>query len=202
MKFLLQPITRRHHFLILLVAVLMASVYFVPIWYIGLAAPQYPEGLSMHIYIHSIAGGTPHDLQNINLLNHYIGMKEIIESSIPELGFMPYVLAYMILGALVTFIWSRRYMVLLGVVNLCLVALAGLYDFWKWEYNYGHNLHPDAPIVVPGMTYQPPLLGCKTLLNIEACSFPHIGAVLLFIAVGILIYILWREKTKVTHENP
>lgn len=92
-------------------------------------------------------------------------------------------------------------MVVLGIINLTLVAIAGMYDFWRWEYNYGHNLNPDAPIIVPGMTYQPPLLGCKTLLNIEACSIPHFGAILLFVAVGILAFILYTEKKKGSHDS-
>ena len=28
--------------------------------------------------------------------------------------------------------------------------------FYLWEYDYGHNLNPNAAIVVPGMSYQPP----------------------------------------------
>lgn len=196
MKFLNNKISPLHRNLILVIAALMTVVYFVPLWYISLTAPQYPEGLSMSIYVHAIQGGTPHDLKNINLLNHYIGMHEIVEESIPELAFMPYVLGYMIFGALVTLLWPRAYMILLGIINLGLVAIAGLYDFWRWEYNYGHNLNPEAPIIVPGMTYQPPLLGCKTLLNIEACSIPHFGAILLFVAVGILAFILYTEKKK------
>ncbi|HRP68673.1 MAG TPA: hypothetical protein PLY93_04010 [Turneriella sp.] len=194
MKFLKTTIQPLHKKMLIAIAALMGIVYFIPIWHISLVAPQYPEGLSMNIFVHSIKGGNAHDLTNINLLNHYVGMHEIIEESIPELGFMPYVLAFMILGAVVTFFHARIYMLILGVLNLFLVASAGLFDFWRWEYNYGHNLNPNAPIIVPGMTYQPPLLGCKTLLNIEACSWPHIGAILLFISVAILLVILYREK--------
>ncbi|MCC6274938.1 MAG: hypothetical protein IT569_03705 [Leptospiraceae bacterium] len=191
---MLKAISGLNRHLILVVVVLLAGVYFVPMWYISLAAPQYPEGLSMNIWINKVRGGTPYDLQNINLLNHYIGMAEIVESSIPELLLMPYILAYMIFGAIVTYIFPRYFMYLLGIVNFVLVATAGLYDFWRWEYNYGHNLKPDAAIVVPGMTYQPPLLFCKELLNITACSLPHIGAILLFAALGILIFVVWKEK--------
>lgn len=176
----------------------MAGVYFVPIWYIDLTAPQYPEGLSMSIWLHKITGGTPYDLKNINLLNHYIGMEPIIENSIPELLYMPYILAYMIVGAIVTYFYPKLFMVYLGLINMILVALAGLYDFWRWEYNYGHNLNTDAPIIIPGMSYQPPLLGCKELLNITACSIPNIGGVLMFLSLGILIYILISERKKVS----
>lgn len=180
--------------LVLTAAFLMGAVYFLPLWYISLSAPQYPEGLSMYIWINKLSGGTPYDLQNINLLNHYVGMDEIISSSIPELLYMPYVLIYMIFGAAVTYFHPRLYMIALGIVNLGLVAAAGMADFWRWEYNYGHHLKPDAPIIVPGMAYQPPILGCKQMLNIDACSVPHTGAVILLAVFGLLAYIVWTER--------
>jgi len=190
---LLKKLSSRSRWLVLLVGVLLAMLYFVPLWSIGLVAPQYPEGMGMYIWVQKITGHSEFDLKNINLLNHYIGMSPIIEKSIPELQFMPWVLAYMICGALVTFFFSRLFMVFLGIGNFFLLGLAGFYDFWKWEYNYGHNLNPDAPISIPGMSYQPPLIGCKTLLNIEACSWPHVGTIFLFAAGAILLYIIFRE---------
>lgn len=62
-------------------------------------------------------------------------------------------------------------------------------DFWKWEYNYGHNLNPEAAIIVPGMAYQPPLIGYKQLLNFGAYSIPDIGG-WIFIAAGVIIGVL------------
>lgn len=186
-------LNKLNRMLILVVSLLMFLVYFLPLWIVNLSAPQYPETLGMYIYINDIRGRTPYDLQNINLLNHYIGMEKIAADSIPELQFMPYVLAYMILGAIVAFFINRIYMVVLGIINTILVGIAGLYDFWRWEYNYGHNLHPDAPIKVPGMSYQPPLIGCKELLNITACSWPHIGGFLLIAVLGILLWIWYNE---------
>lgn len=183
----------KSRWLVLGVGLLLAALYFFPLWSIRLTAPQYPEGLGMYIWVQKITGHSEFDLQNINLLNHYIGMEKIVEASIPELQFMPTILGYMIFGAFVTFFFSRLFMVFLGVFNFGLVGMAGLYDFWRWEYNYGHNLSPDAPITIPGMSYQPPLIGCKTLLNIDACSWPHVGGILLFVAVAILSYIIFSE---------
>ena len=72
-------------------------------------------------------------------------------------------------------------------------------DFWRWEYAYGHELNPDAPIQVPGMAYQPPLIGYKQLLNFGAFSIPDIGG-FLFILVGLLLLIAlllpWHKKRK------
>lgn len=189
-----KELTKINRYLVVLVGLLMASVFFTPLWFITLEAPQYPEGLSMFIWVNKITGGTPHDLKNINLLNHYIGMQEIVESSIPELLYMPYILGFMIVGALITYFYPRTFMILLGLINSVLVGAAGLYDFWRWEYNYGHNLKPDAPIIIPGMAYQPPLFACKEMLNITACSWPYIGAIALFLSIGILIFILLKER--------
>jgi len=71
-----------------------------------------------------------------------------------------------------------------------------MYDFWRWEYNYGHNLDPNAAIIVPGMAYQPPLIGFKQLLNFGAYSIPDIGG-WIFIAVGALllfmVVVIWYK---------
>jgi copper chaperone NosL len=52
-------------------------------------------------------------------------------------------------------------------------------DFYRWEYEYGHDLDPAAAIIVPGMAYQPPLIGYKQLLNFSAWSWPDVGGYLL-----------------------
>jgi copper chaperone NosL len=72
--------------------------------------------------------------------------------------------------------------------------LAGLIDFYRWGYNYGHNLDPNAAIQVPGMTYQPPLIGYKNLLNFTAYSGPDVGGWIL-IASGTLAGLLlgWEQ---------
>ncbi|MEI1279751.1 hypothetical protein V6Z05_15580 [Leptospira venezuelensis] len=200
-ELLLKKISKMNRLLILGVGLLFVSVYFLPIWHISLAAPQYPEGLGMKIWIDKITGSSTYDLQNINLLNHYIGMHEIVSESVPELLFMPYVLGFLIFGAFVTFLNPKGYMVILGILNIIILGILGMYDFWRWEYNYGHNLNPEAPIVVPGMAYQPPLLGCKEMLNITACSFPSWGGIILFLSLGLLIYVIWNERRRADVSN-
>jgi hypothetical protein len=174
------------------VAALMLGVAVIfPLWRVSLTAPQYPEGLGMYIWAHTVAGIGENDLQNINGLNHYIGMKAIEPESIPELKVMrPGILAMALLGLAVAALGQRRWMrVWAGA--LVLSALVGLVDFYKWEYDYGHNLDlENAPIKIPGMSYQPPLIGSKKLLNFTATSLPAtggllaIGAVVLAVAVS------------------
>jgi copper chaperone NosL len=147
----------------------------------------------MKIWIAKITGHKPHDLQNINGLNHYIGMKEIHAESIPELRFMKYIVGFLILFGVVAALTRKRGLLTVWVILSIIVALAGLADFYRWGYDYGHDLDPDAPIKVPGMTYQPPIFGSKQLLNITATSFPAMGGIMMIAAVGLGFMAMLQE---------
>ncbi len=174
--------------LVLILALILIAVYFVPLWNIELDAPQYPEGLGMQIWLNKITG----DLQTINGLNHYIGMKTIQPDSIQELKLMPYVIAFIIFTGFTVFLFNKKVLLLSWIILIIISGIVGMYDFWSWEYDYGHNLDPTAAIIVPGMNYQPPLIGSKQLLNFNATSMPAEGGIIIFavgaIAILILIY--------------
>lgn len=174
-------------------AIVLVGVYLFPIWSISLNAPQYPEGIGLNIWVDTIAGKAPQDLQNINGLNHYIGMKEIQPDSIKELGIMPYLFATLIVtGLLIAFLGNRKW-VLVWLVAFVLLAITGLIDFYLWEYDYGHNLNPNAAIKIPGMSYQPPLIGTKQLLNMRTTSMPHIGFYIALLSMGMAAWVWWKE---------
>lgn len=166
-------------------ALLLAVSFVVPVWRIDLAAPQYPEGIGMLIRINTITGIKPNDLNNINGLNHYIGMKAIVPDAIPVLKIMPVALAVLVVLGIVAALYGRRWA---GWTWLGLVAAGGaaaMVEFYRWSYDYGHNLSSDAIIKIPGMTYQPPLIGSKQLLNFTADSWPSIGGIAAAIAFAI-----------------
>jgi hypothetical protein len=170
-------------------------------WHIGLKAPQYPEGIGMYISADKITGEHPQDLHSLNGLNHYIGMKPIVPESIPELRFMPVVLGALVVSGLGAALAGRRRLLVAWTAGFTLVALAGLADFWRWGYDYGHDLDPTAAIKVPGMSYQPPLLGTKQLLNFHATSWPALGgwALITALAVAMVLCVLeWRRARRTT----
>ncbi|NLR57505.1 hypothetical protein HGH93_05315 [Chitinophaga polysaccharea] len=165
-------------------ALSLAASLFVPIWSIYLDAPQYPEGLCLRIWAHKIAG----DIDIINGLNHYIGMKRLHTADFIEFTVLPYIIVFfaLLFAATAVFFRKRRlYIVFAAFVLFGIIAMA---DFWKWEYDYGHHLDPNAAIKVPGMAYQPPLIGFKQLLNFGAYSVPYIGG-WLFVGAGLLLLI-------------
>ncbi len=164
----------------------LIAVFFLPAWRIDLFAPQYPEGLTMNIWINGLSG----DVDIINGLNHYIGMKIITVGMFPEFKFLPYVVGFfMLLGMAVAITGNRKFLLAYLVLTVIGGALA-MYDFYSWGYDYGHNLDPKAPIQVPGFSYQPPLFGHKRLLNFDAYSFPDVGGWIV-IAAAALAFTVW-----------
>lgn len=176
--------------LINLSALLMLSAFFLPLWKILLEAPQYPEGLEMKIWLTGITG----NVAQINGLNHYIGMKHIVVANFWEFKVLPY-----IYGAVVAFgffvAWKGKIKFLwIWLIALIVFAIFGLSDFYIWEYKYGHNLDPMAAIKIEGMTYQPPLIGYKQLLNFLAGSLPDIAGYLVIIGGLISGGVLFFEQ--------
>ena len=179
----------RARILLTIASLTLALAFVLPLWAVYLQAPQYPEGLGMFIRVNDIVGVKPNDLNSINNLNHYIGMKRIEPDSITELRIMPFVVATLMVLGLGAVAVGRRWMGRAWVAVFAVVAIAGLADFYKWEYEYGHDLDfENAIIKVPGMNYQPPLIGSKQLLNFRATSIPAAGGYILIgsLALGLL----------------
>jgi copper chaperone NosL len=185
-------LTSRARLLVAVAALVGLLALRLPLWEVRLGAPQYPEGLGLRIYAHTVAGIKPQDLQNINGLNHYIGMKAIEPDAIPELKYMPWILVLLVATGVLVAAKGRRRHLMVWLAAFALLGAVGLWDFWRWEYDYGHNLDMEqAIIIVPGMSYQPPLIGSKQLLNFTATAWPGTGAMALgvsfLVAAGVLI---------------
>lgn len=184
----------------MIAGVLLVISLFNPIWRIELDAPQYPEGLALTIHANKIGG----EVDIINGLNHYIGMKTLHADEFIEFTVLPYIISgYALACLLVVFIRKRKALYFLFGAFV-LFGIIAMIDFWRWEYNYGHNLDPNAAIIVPGMAYQPPLIGFKQLLNFGAYSIPDIGG-WLFIASGLLmataVILEFRKAKKMMKQN-
>ena len=198
-------LARAPRMLVAAAALLLGVMYAAPLWSIRLIAPQYPEGLGLLIRLNTITGVKENDLNSINSLNHYIGMKPILPSAIPELRFMPWIVAALMVGGVLVAVVGRRRLLVAWVVAFAATGVLGLYDFWRWGYDYGHNLDAEqAIIVVPDMTYQPPLIGTKQLLNFQATSMPHIGAVAAGVAMllgAAALFLAYRGSRAVRHKT-
>lgn len=183
----------------MLLGALMPLLLFIfPLWNITLEAPQYPTPLGMDIYINDFADANPHDIKNINLMNHYVGMK-YIPDAIPEFRIFPAgIMITSLIGLIIA--WTGKYKwYLFWFIMMLLVSAAGIYDFYLWEHDYGHNLDPKAIMKFTNpdgsvMGFQPPLFGTKDILNFRAHSYPQAGAYALAVGIGLGLVAYWLGK--------
>ena len=147
--------------LLFLISGLFIGSLFVPMWQIDLDAPQYPEGLVLKLHANKIGG----DVEIINGLNHYIGMATLHTENFIEFKILPYIFGvFSLISITLIFINNRKFVLAFFGTFILFVILAGV-DFYRWNYEYGHNLDPNAAIKVPGMAYQPTFNWIQTIIE-------------------------------------
>lgn len=151
----------------------------LPVWRIHMVAPQYREGLQMRIHVDDVKG----DLRNINILNHYIGMKQISAENFPEFSYLPRTITIFGAVALLAALVGRRWLALLGWLGFAVFGTVMMLRFAGWLHDYGTDLDPKAALDFGAFT--PPLLGTKARGNFVVSSWPHWGGYILFLA-GLL----------------
>ncbi|HVU33877.1 MAG TPA: hypothetical protein VHE61_10610 [Opitutaceae bacterium] len=191
--FLRRALNLRSRILLLLAAGVMAVAVFLPLWQITLVAPQYPEGLRLHIYAYQLVGGhAGQDVFEINTLNHYIGMHPIEQSDFVEMKWMPFAFGIFALLALrAAFVGKMVSLIDLTV----LVTYFGAFSIGNFAYrlySYGHNLDPHAPIRIQPFT--PVVIGSQQIANFVQSSLPHSGAVLLGVFPLLVIAAMWCSR--------
>ncbi len=204
-RFLALPLTAGSRALMLAAVLLMIPAYVFPLWKLTMFAPQYPDGLRMDIYSHKLDGGNGgQDVREINVLNHYIGMKDIQAADFDEFKWIPFVL-----GAITL-------LVLRGIVHGTMAALVddvflflyfGLFSIWSFGFklwSYGHHLDPGAPVRVA--PFMPPLFGYRKLANFEVYSYPSPGSyalVAVFVVLVGAVFLTWRaERAQLSRPLP
>lgn len=188
---------------------LLLGLFIFPLWSISLEAPQYPNGIGMNIHLDGLQGKEKHDIQNIDGLNHYIGMRNLPKSDeMWEFSVFPKVVGGMSLlgifiGLIAYFkkISPKWFLAWLGI--LCVLGVLGMYDFNNWMIDYGTNLDPKAIMKMTDvngnpLSYKPPLFGTQKILNFVAHSYPHIGAYMMSFGMFLtfLAYIVGVKKLK------
>jgi hypothetical protein len=181
--------------LLFLAVVVLPLTFLSPLWRMEFYAQQYPEGLTLYIYSHALVGGDEgNDLTEINVLNHYIGMKELAPEDFTELKWIP-----LIVGGIIVLTLRAAVIGTLGsALDLLVISVYfGLFSLWSFWYKlslYGHELDPRAAVKVDPFT--PPVFGHKMVGQFEVWSYPSLGTALMAL-FGILllaaIVVSWRR---------
>ena len=173
--FLAAPLGLGPRGLVIIAAFLLLPTYFFPLWKLTMFAPQYPDGLRLSIYSYKLEGGNRgQDIKEINVLNHYIGMRDLVPADFTEFKWIPFVVG--MLGLL--FLRCALMGNISSLVDIfVLYVYFGLFSLWSFGYKlytYGHTLSPAAAVRVD--PFMPPLFGYRKLANFEVYSYPGIGS--------------------------
>ena len=196
--FLHAPIGVGPRLALVLAAVLVCSAHFLALWNLTMFAPQYRHGLRLDIYDNALVGGNRgQDITEINLLNHYIGMRSLQTEDFTEFKWMPFVLG----GTALLFLRASVLGTVKELVDATMVfAYFGAFSLWSFAsrlYRYGPELAPGAPVKVD--PFMPPLFGYQQIANFEVYSYPKAGSYLLFgvaLLLAVALGIAWRQRRR------
>ncbi len=189
--FLDAPLGMAPRLLALAAAIILIVVYFLPLWTLTMFAPQYQDGLRLHIYGYKLDGGNGgQDVREVDNLNHYIGMKTLTSEDFTEFKWIPFAVGAFALLFLRTAAIGRVGTLLDVLVLYVYFGLFSLASFAYKLYQYGHNLDPKAAITVE--PFMPPMIGFKKIANFDIYSYPAgasyaLGVVALLLIAAMLI---------------
>jgi copper chaperone NosL len=198
-EFLDRPIHGAGRILLALAVIPLLLSFGEPLWRIRLEAPQYPKGLVMDVFAHKLEGGNHgQHIQEINTLNHYIGMHKIDRAELSDLDWIPFALGLLaLLGLRCAAIGNVRALVDLAVLTTYVAGFSMVRFVYKL-YVFGHNLDPAAPVTVAPFT--PAILGHKQIANFTTYSYPQAGTFLVgaFITtvLGVTIWQLMAGRVR------
>lgn len=198
-NFLEQPLSLGSRLIVAVAAAVLAFAFLFPLWNMTFFSNQYTDGLVMDVYAFKLEGGkSPNrdDLREINSLNHYIGMRPLLESDFAEFVWLPFAIGGLMVLALRASVLGKMSKLVDVFVIFIYFSLYSLWSFYHRLYTYGHNLDPAAAIKVPPFT--PPVFGTQQVGNFTVYSYPSPASYALFAYGALLaVAILWAWRVNV-----
>jgi copper chaperone NosL len=195
-RFIQQPLGPMARLSLVAATALILVAHFLPLWNLTMFAPQYPHGLRLDIFDHALAGGNGgQDIKEINLLNHYIGMRDLAVEDFTEFQWMPFAFGGIGLLMLRAAVLGTVKEMVDAVVVAAYFGAFSLWSFGYRMYRYGHDLAPDAAVKVDPFT--PPLFGYQKIANFEVYSYPQAGSyalVAVMVLLAAAVFQEWRRR--------
>ncbi len=168
--------------------ILLVSI-FLPYWELTLMAPQYPEGLKMETYVNHVSG----DVDEIDGLNHYIGMRSLREAAELERS-LSIIMILAIVLLVIGSIYTHSPFALVLTIPAILYPVIFLGDLYFWMHNFGMNLNPHAPLSNAVKPFVPPLLGEGFVGQFKTVASWEIGLIMSFLASILIIVGLYFHR--------
>ena len=165
---------------------LVVASYFFDWWRFWLYAPQYPGGLKLAISLTGVSG----DVREIDILNHYIGMKSLAQAAPLERQLGGYGIAAVAAVSVAFTLFAGKKLGRLMAVPAMLLPAIFVADSFYWLHRFGHELDPTAPLEIGAFT--PEMFGNGAIGQFATFAAPAAGfwiaiAGFVLLALGTLI---------------
>lgn len=182
------------------VVMIFASSYSQPVWVTSFTAPQYPQGLRLEVYLDRVTG----DTNEVNILNHYVGMRPIEKMAPVERSVAFILLALVCVLAIGAATFPRTLWQVMLILPLVLFPLGMLIDLYAWLWYAGHSLDPTSPLSMTVKPFTPKLIGEQRIANFDVTSGLGLGAYLQLAGAALLLgaaVVGWRLSKKYGWES-
>ena len=153
-----------------------------------LKAPQYPRGLELIAYVDHIGG----DVEELDLINHYIGMRPLQEAAKFEMSIAYYVMSVFALFLLAGTVIHTRWTAWLSLPAFLFPA-AFILDMRWYMREFGMNLDPKAPLSSSVDPFVPTILGEGEVAQFTTLGYVDIGFWLALGSSVLIIFALWSH---------
>jgi hypothetical protein len=175
--------------LLVLAALCLLLATRLPVWSIVLHAPQYPKGLTVTAYIDRLTG----DVEEVNRLNHYIGMRPLEDAAKVERQMGVYALIGLaLLCASATLVHTKWAAALAApALGFPVVFMA---DLHYWLADSGKHLDPHAPLSHAIKPFVPPVLGTGKIGQFHTVALVEEGYLLALLASALIVVGLYLHR--------
>jgi hypothetical protein len=170
-------------------AILIIISIFLPYWSLVLHAPQYPKGLVVNAYINHLAG----DVQEIDSLNHYIGMRPLGEAAQLERSISVFAISALALLVLAAVFIHSPWAALLSLPAVLLPPVF-LADLYFWLNHFGQNLDPRAALSNSVDPFTPTILGEGIIGQFKTVAYADFGLLLASAASLLILVGLYLQR--------
>ncbi len=173
---------------------LFAAAYPLPVWQTRFVAPQYPYGLRMEVYLDRVTG----DTQEVNILNHYVGMRPVEQMALLERALASIALLTACGFAMASACAAGRRAQFWLAMPFVLFPPVMLADLYGWLYYAGHALDPTSPLSMTVKPFTPRMIGYQRVANFDVWSTLGPGACLMLagsaLVAGGLVVGAWARR--------
>jgi nitrous oxidase accessory protein len=166
----------------LVATMLVAAGWLLPIWQARLHAPQYPGGLTTVAYGHQVTG----DINEVNALNHYVGLGVFDPADVPEMQLWPLALGVGVVAVVLALLLRRRWPGRLATIYLWALPVGVLAAIQFRLYQFGQDITPGAAFQLD--PFIPWVVGRSTVWNFETWAWPGWGLISIVAAAAVVTF--------------